>query len=175
MLKHRLVYGGVLLSVFVGVVTLDIRSGGATGTSVLIAAFALAALFEFYDLVRRGGRGVAPLPGLVLAGVMLSASLLVDFFGSVREAGTLSLALGSGCVIAALAWVFLAGSGRRSSGREPFPAAFEEMATTSFGLAYVALPAACYLAVLRTDQGLPWFFFAVLVTFTLLVFLKKKN
>jgi len=176
MLKHRLVYGGVLLSVFVGVVTLDIRTGGVTGTSVLIAAFALAALFEFYDLVRRGGREVALVPGLATALVSLGATIVVlsgVVSSRVEPSGStgpgaasgfafgggvpLVLALGSGGIVAAIACVFLAGR------TESFAARFESMATTSLGLAYVALPAACFLAVLRTDQGLPWFFFAVLV------------
>ena len=60
MLKARLLYGGILLAVFVAVETHDILRSSRLGTSILIAIFSLVALAEFYDMARRGGRPVAP-------------------------------------------------------------------------------------------------------------------
>ncbi len=150
MLKARLLYGGILLSVFVGVETYDMTQDSRIGTSILIAMFSLVALAEFYDMAHRGGRPVAPAFGLVAA---------VAYF-ALDVAGFASPSLGVAIVTALMVALPLASRDTTTGER------LERLLLTVFGLAYVTLPTSFFLRLVGDPgppDGLRLFFWIVLV------------
>ncbi len=152
MLKHRLLYGGTLLTLFLGIVSLDFRSGGATGTSILIAVFSLTALFEYYDITRRVNRPSMPLLGLGAAALLLGVKL--SGLVAVPAAALLAVVM-TGLVFA----VTLASRGS-------FEERLECVLLTVFGFSYVTVPTSFFLDVLALPgppTGLRLFLWSILV------------
>jgi phosphatidate cytidylyltransferase len=101
---------------------------------ILVAAVALAALWEFYRIAEKSGLPVAKTVGLAGGAAALSTPMLPEPVG----ATTMAIALAALAVLAAVAPLFA---------RVDLPSALGGASATAFGVLLVALPATamCYL------------------------------
>ena len=156
MLKHRLLYGGSLLIVFVTVEVFDITQSTRIGTSILISLFSLIATFEYHDMMRRGSSDSCMSIGLGGAALFLGLTIFAQSGASLPVAP-----LEIGVVLLILMTMAAA-----LLGKDAAEMRFQRMATTLFGFAYIALPTWCFLEVVTMPgppDGLRLFFWAVLV------------
>jgi len=152
MLKHRFIFGGIFLCLFLGIEAWEIASGGRIFTSLLLAAVALAALHDYFDMMHRGGRCAAPRSGMAAAAVLFF--LKAGLFG-VRTGLEEALVLGG--LLLVLPFV----DSRADAARR-----FETAAVTVFGFVYVAVLGSFFLDLVAhpgPPEGVRVFLWTVVV------------
>jgi phosphatidate cytidylyltransferase len=131
MLRHRFLYGGLFLVVLLAVALWEISRQGRLFLSAFLTLVALAALHDYFDMMKRGGRTVLPVVGLGAAALLflLKAGLFGPRSGLEEVLVLVALLVAS---------VF---AGARLDAR----ARYEGIALTLFGFCYVALPGSFFL------------------------------